>query len=271
MQNNEVKLVLVSDNLAPEEPYFFEKGNVTPSIELSGDEKRAVERIIKKWISKMNFANGLLHFEARCRPESMYGKRNLNEQLEIIDENYFLMPIEINMRLGGRETWSGIKASCGIDLVRECLNVALGFKLDEQQLHHKAANPHHMCISSKGSYPDRNVIVEAASIDHDKLRELNDSIVELNVLKTVGDKLTIHDVIGLCCLRADIACADMVELNRKLADALTCIHLKFKDATDAPAAAAVIVDEQTTAKVEDQVVQDDGGAVELSIAALSIE
>jgi hypothetical protein len=53
----------------------------------------------------MNFQNAVLHFEARCRSEKLYNKSNFDSNNNLIDENNFFMPIEINLRLGGSEAW----------------------------------------------------------------------------------------------------------------------------------------------------------------------
>ena len=71
------------------------QGEITPSARLSSDEMKVIEQLLKHWMSKLNFQNACLHFEAKCRPESIYNETVLfDEDFNLIKENNFLMPIE---------------------------------------------------------------------------------------------------------------------------------------------------------------------------------
>lgn len=123
------------------------KGGISPSLQLSSEEIAATEKLFEEWVSVMNFQNAILHFEARCRPQSIYKKRTVDENLNIIDKDYFIMPIEINLRIGGDEIWSYVKATTGVDLIQEYLKICLGFELDEIELRKKKMNPMGQCLS----------------------------------------------------------------------------------------------------------------------------
>jgi hypothetical protein len=72
VQNNKVIFIGISDNFKPKEPEFFETGNARPSIELSKAETKAIECLMYAWIPRLNVQNAVLHFEAFCRPTSLY-------------------------------------------------------------------------------------------------------------------------------------------------------------------------------------------------------
>ncbi len=63
------------------------------------------------------------------------------------------MPIDINLRLGGAETWSMAKAVFDVDLFsqvlfRSSLDLSLGFELDKLELNFKNENTRYRCISN---------------------------------------------------------------------------------------------------------------------------
>ena len=225
IQNNQANFVAISDNFPPLEPYFFEQGGVTPSLKLSNREQKAIGNLIEKWISKMNFQNAILHFEARCRPESIYGNEKFFDNNDIlINEKLFLMPIEINLRLAGAETWSMIKASCDVDLVREYTNIMLGIKLDEVSLKNKWRFPRYRCIS-RDFHPAKNVTIKAIGIKKDKV--MQDDVVEISVFRSVEDKLCIKDYIGWISVKSDFGDTSEEKLSLKLESALECLIFEF--------------------------------------------
>ncbi|RNA40975.1 hypothetical protein BpHYR1_044498 [Brachionus plicatilis] len=57
------------------------------------------------------------------------------------------MPIEINQRLGGSETWSMIFSSLNVNLIHEAAKISLGIGLNETDLLVKSSNPRWYSIS----------------------------------------------------------------------------------------------------------------------------
>jgi hypothetical protein len=112
------------------------------------------------------------------------------------------MPIEINLRLAGAETWSMIKSVYDVDLFEEHLNLSLGLKLDEVQLDRKTNNPRFKCIS-KDIHPARNVILNSIRVDLEKLAA-NDNAVEICIFRSPGDKLTGEDYVGWLTVKSGI-------------------------------------------------------------------
>ena len=175
----------------------------------------------------MNFQNAILHFEARCRPESIYGNENIfDENNVLIKDKLFLMPIEINLRLAGAETWSMIKASCDVDLVREYANIMLGIKVDEVFLKTKWKFPRYRCVS-KDFHPAKDLIIKSIGIKSDKV--MQDDVVEISIFRSVEEKLTFKDYLGWITVKTDINSVSEKELAFKLESALECLQLDFID------------------------------------------
>jgi hypothetical protein len=106
VQNDKAVFIGITDNLKPILPLFHETGSITPSLQLCREETLAIHHIITDWIPRFGIKNALLHFEVLCRPISLYGNRkyDINKPSEYIDD--FIMPIEINLRMGGSAVWS---------------------------------------------------------------------------------------------------------------------------------------------------------------------
>jgi hypothetical protein len=106
VQDNKAVFIGITDNLKPLEPLFYETGSVTPSLELNKEEKFAIECIISDWIPRLDIRDALLHFEVLCRPVSLYPNREYNTEKPFQSLGEFIMPIEINCRMGGSTVWS---------------------------------------------------------------------------------------------------------------------------------------------------------------------
>lgn len=102
IQDNQVKFISIWDNVPALEPYCFEQGGICPSVALSKKEHDAIKKLILNWVDRMSFQDACLHFEARCRPSSLYKKPVLDHnQNLIVDQRYFLMPMEVRYLLNG--------------------------------------------------------------------------------------------------------------------------------------------------------------------------
>ena len=173
----------------------------------------------------MNFQNACLHFEARCRPQFLYKDRPIFASNEkVIDENYFLMPIEINQRLGGAETWSVIKTVYDICLLEEHLNISLGLKLNEKLLEHKRTHPRFRCIS-KDIHPARNVKLNSIQVNIKKLQR-NPNAVEISIFRSPDEKLGIKDYVGWVTAKNELNCS-YEEIKETLNDILECVRFEF--------------------------------------------
>jgi hypothetical protein len=144
-----------------------------------------------------------------------------DENCNIIDENWFLMPIEINLRLAGAETWSMIKAVYDVDLLREHLNISLGFTLVKEQFDHKLENPRFKCIS-KDIHPARECLLSSILIDLGRLHA-EEKLCELSIFRSPGDNLSREDYVGWFTVKADLS-----ESNDALVNSINKIFSIFK-------------------------------------------
>ena len=199
----------ISDNFPPVKPYFFEQGCVTPSIKLSIKEKQNIENLIQDWVTKLNFGNACLHFEAICKNDS--------------NSDDFLMPIEINARLAGSEAWSMIKTAFNVDLLREHLNISLGFDINKAQLEFKAKNPRHQCISLDFREIE-NVFFKSLRI---KLNELirNPDAVEVQIVRSPNENVT-KEIIGWITVKSEPN-RSLSYLQQKLGDIIKNLEFQF--------------------------------------------
>jgi biotin carboxylase len=162
---------------------------------LSKAEELAIRNLLKKWLVKLDLRHAHMHFEARCRPQSLYNEKPvLDENQNLIDENYFFMPIEMNLRLGGGETWSMIKAVFDVDLFKACLDLALGFDLTKSELTTKNDTPRCTCIS-KDVHSAGRTLLKSVSVNLTKLQG-DQSVVEALFFKYPGEALSYDDYIA---------------------------------------------------------------------------
>lgn len=221
VQNNKVYFVGISDNFKPDEPNFFELGATTPSIELSNDEKKWIAENAAEWITKMNIDNSVVHFEARCRPKSLYGKSF--DQMPISE---FLVPIEVNNRLGGFDCWTMYTIGYGVNLFLEAIDIALGFDLDEAFLRQQQIKPNFQCISNI-YHPAKNALIEKIEVDLSAFQN-DPKTVDLSLFKPVGDRLTIQEYLGWLTVR-DKYGSSIEEMRANLDLAMSYVHVDLKE------------------------------------------
>eukprot|EP00123_Amoebidium_parasiticum_P021913 comp7602_c0_seq1/m.3252 comp7602_c0_seq1/g.3252 ORF comp7602_c0_seq1/g.3252 comp7602_c0_seq1/m.3252 type:complete len:529 (-) comp7602_c0_seq1:12-1598(-) len=110
VQNGEVLFHSINDNRPPTPPYFMEQGGVCPSA-LPNFEQNALVCLLKDVVSMFGKQlTGCFHFEAMVGPDGA-------------------VPIELNLRIGGAETFTMVKTAYGVNLGVQAVNLALGFPL----------------------------------------------------------------------------------------------------------------------------------------------
>ncbi len=227
VQDNKAVFIGITDNFKPQEPDFYETENTTPSLALTKEEKLAIETIIRNCIPRFNIQNGLLHFEALCRPLTLYPRRIYNLEKPLVNVREFFMPIEINLRLGGGEVWSMNYTAYDTNIFVCYIDLMLGFDLDEKELQFKQNNPKHNCISMI-YFPD-TVPSEISEIRVD-IEALcnNNSIVELALFTNVGFKCTNSDFVAWMTIK-DKAGSTYEELVKTKEDCMKIVNFKFID------------------------------------------
>jgi hypothetical protein len=185
-----------------------------------------VQNTVANWVERLNIQNAALHFEARCKPRKYYDMSTVLDVSGQIDINKFLMPIEVNLRIGGSEVWSMNNAAFGVNLFTESVKISLGIKLDAEQLKFKQNNPRYNCIAYD-YHPARSVQIKSIDIDFPKLIKDEDA-VEFCLFRCVGEMLTFQDYMGwLTVKHNNKATAD--ELKFKLDQIMEYVKINFTE------------------------------------------
>ena len=179
---------------------------------LSKKQRLIVEKLARNWTKKLNFQNACLHFEAICMTNSD----------DNINEDYFLMPIEINARMGGSETYSLIKTAYNVDLLREHVNISLGMKVSKD-LKFKNDNPQYQCIIHDFR-ENSNLYLKSVKINVEEI-QMNSNAVEVTITKSTGD-LVNKDIMGWVTVKNNLNCS-FKELENSLDQVLSYVKFEF--------------------------------------------
>lgn len=106
LQNGRLKFFSITDNNKTAEPFFIETGDSIPSS-LPQDDQNALVALADQTLEKLNVQNGCIHFEAKVTPNGP-------------------VPIEVNLRMGGDNVSTMVKAAWHVDLVEYAAKIALG-------------------------------------------------------------------------------------------------------------------------------------------------
>lgn len=106
VQNGKVKFRSISDNFATQEPFFLENGQATPSS-LPQKAQHELIQLAEYTLERLGIMHGCIHFEAKYTTSGP-------------------IPIEVNVRLGGDESYPFNKTVWKVDLIEHAVNIALG-------------------------------------------------------------------------------------------------------------------------------------------------
>ncbi|GAK51240.1 hypothetical protein U14_02483 [Candidatus Moduliflexus flocculans] len=107
--DGEVRYAQVSDNFAPIEPWFLERGGRLPSL-LSAANQQALIDMAAAVLRTLGIQRGGVHFEARLGANGG-------------------VPIEANLRIGGAEVCAFHRGAFGVNLLEQAVRIALGLPL----------------------------------------------------------------------------------------------------------------------------------------------
>ncbi len=161
LQNGKVKFWSMSDNFATREPIFVETGEAIPSNLPHYIQKELVD-MAELVLEKLGIMNGCIHFEAKYSPQGP-------------------VPIEVNLRMGGDEVHSFVKAAWHVDMVDYAVQIALGEYVG------KIEKPEKPYTHLAGEYflPDESGVL--ASLEHPEKFNADLRVHEFNFYKEVGD------------------------------------------------------------------------------------
>lgn len=109
VQNGEIKYMSLYDNYTWGDPYFMQVAGNIPS-NLSKSIQRKLKKLAKNIVKIFKIKNACLHFEAMASDRGVY-------------------PIELNVRMGGAETYTFNKGVFGVDLIEASVKIATNQKL----------------------------------------------------------------------------------------------------------------------------------------------
>ena len=187
---------------------------------LSEQEKLDVEIKVTNWIAKLNLMNAVLHFEAKLRPEALYGRENVDNKSKLDSQEAFLMPIEINMRLGGAETFTNIKTAFNVDMIQEYAKICMGIEIDRIKV-----KPVWRAMSFD-FHPAQNVFLNSVKINLRHLNTLIANLQEIVIFKSPGDKIAVKDYVGWINGKFDLN-TTRDELNLHLNKLIECVELEI--------------------------------------------
>lgn len=165
VQRGELRYAAVTDNVAPEEPYFMERGGELPS-RLPDDAQRALADVACAVLRAFGIRDGCVHFEARWTAKGA-------------------MPIEANLRLGGAEVYELNRSAFEIDLVEAAVRVALGLEVPTYA-RGAAARCH---LRSTAFNAPRSGVIRGIALDTDV--RASTALGEVVVFRPPGDRVRV--------------------------------------------------------------------------------
>lgn len=200
LQNGKVKFYSISDNFDKSKDIFFiDSGQTIPS---SLPEKIQEELIdmVEETLEKLSIQNGCIHFEAKST-------------------RHGLLPLEINLRMGGDYIYSYIKDAWDVDLVELTVKIAIGqyIKINNNEDPEKY-------IIGWDLYPEHSGILVQLDIS-DRLKHKR-YLEELHIYKKIGEPVLIQpdgtEFLGWLTVSG----ASAVDAQDNLRDALDYIDFK---------------------------------------------
>lgn len=200
VQDGRVRYAAVTDNFAPVEPFFLERGGRIPSALPAGAQAELVD-VATQVLSALSVADCVVHFEARWTARGA-------------------MPIEANLRLGGAEVYTFNREAFGVDLAECGVRIALGAPVDI------AAPPAPLRhLRSAAFNPPRGGRIE--SIDVEQRVHDDPALAELVIFRQVGDTVRVppdgFDYLGWIAARG----ASRAEADIKLAALVSGIRFRI--------------------------------------------
>ncbi|MBN1258582.1 ATP-grasp domain-containing protein, partial [Candidatus Peregrinibacteria bacterium] len=166
VQNGKVKFSAVIDNYKISgEPFFMETAASIPSNLPEATEDELCE-MAEEVLEKLGVQNGCIHFEAKSTKTGP-------------------MPLEVNLRMGGDEVFSAIKAVYNTDFIVNAAGIALGLYIPKVK---KPEEPK-KCIVAQYFQPEDSGILSKLWIDPEL--EKKDYLEELQIFKGIGDTILI--------------------------------------------------------------------------------
>lgn len=181
LQHGKVKFWSVMDNAGTQEPFFMETEESLPSS-LPDQAQLKLVRMAEETLEKLGVMQGCIHFEAKYT-------------------NKGPVPVEINLRMGGDETYPFVKKVWHVDLIERAVEVALGQFVPYLE---KPEEPFSYMIS-RSVIPEESGILTRVKIP-EKFNK-NWRVEEVEFYKELGDAVLAppdsYDFLGLVMVSGD--------------------------------------------------------------------
>lgn len=198
LQNGKLKFYSICDNNATDEPFFVETGDSIPSS-LPKNVQKELVGMADGVLEKLGIQNGCIHFEAKWTKNGAY-------------------PIEVNLRMGGDNTYLFVKECWGVDLIENAAKIALGVYIDPD----KPVRPLKYLKNEYFLTDDSGVLVE---LDIDERLFKKNYLREFHFFKEAGDAVLVppegYEYLGWITVSGDTS----VETEKNLEEALG--HVKY--------------------------------------------
>lgn len=201
IQNGRIKFYAISDNTKTKEPFFIETDRLTPSNLPEKNQQDLID-MADEVLETIGVQNGCIHFEAKSTSNVP-------------------MPLEINLRMGGDEMYSSVKAAWKVDLIENALKIAFGIHVAKTK---NAPAPYRHMIA-RTLHADYSGIVSRLDIDP----ELKNKpfVEDMKFFKKIGDPIFAppegYEYFGWILVTGD----NFLDAQENLDQALHCIRYEI--------------------------------------------
>lgn len=152
VEKGEILFCSINENKPAKDPYFLELGGCVPGHFDPATRARiraSAQAVVSLYDSAIS---GIIHFEAK------------------VGDDGVVRPIELNLRLGGAETFDLVRAAYGVDLIRESTKLMLGASRRHIAFPTQEAFHQYACsVNFVPDWPEPRATLSSFDIDPDTL------------------------------------------------------------------------------------------------------
>lgn len=164
VQAGQIRHLAITDNFAPEEPYFLEVGGRIPS-RLPEVGQRALADMAHALVAGLGVDHTCVHLEAKLTSRGP-------------------APIECNLRLGGAEVYAFNREAWDVDLAEGAVRIALGLPVP-----HRTTTTPRAHLRSKALNPPYAGVIREIRVDDDVRRSA--ALAELVLFRHAGERIEV--------------------------------------------------------------------------------
>lgn len=174
LQNGKVKFYSIADNFNKSNDIFFvDNGQSIPSS-LPEKSQQLLLELAEETLEKLGVQNGCIHFEAKSTAQKV-------------------VPLEINLRMGGDYVYSYIKDAWDVDMIEMTVKIALGMYVKIEKPHLPKKH-----LIGWDLHPNHSGIL--VQLDIERSAKENKHLEEMHLFKKIGDPVLVppdgYDYLG---------------------------------------------------------------------------